>query len=128
MVRLAGVDLLPNKNIGVALTYIFGVGPTNSRRILQQAGVNPQHKVKDLTEAEVMQLRDALKDCKVEGDLRKEVTMDIKRLMDIGTYRGVRHRKGLPVRGQRTKTNARTKRGKRKTVGMGKRKEEKKEE
>jgi small subunit ribosomal protein S13 len=126
MVRLAGVDLPPNKNIAVGLTYIYGIGQAVSRELLRKTGIDPAHKIKDMTEAEVMALRDALKDYRVEGDLRKEISMDIKRLMEIGTYRGSRHRKGLPARGQRTKTNARTKRGKRKTVGMGK-KEEKKE-
>ncbi len=127
MVRLAGVDLPPNKNIAVGLTYIFGIGPSVSRVLLKKTRIDPVHKIKDLTEADVMALRDALKDYRVEGDLRKDITLDIKRLMEIGTYRGSRHRRGLPARGQRTKTNARTKRGKRKTVGMGK-KEEKKEQ
>lgn len=126
MVRLAGVDLPPNKKVEVGLTYIFGVGPAASRVILARTGIDPNHKIKDLTENDVMAIREVLKDFRVEGDLRKDVSMDIKRLMDIGTYRGSRHRKGLPARGQRSKTNARTKRGKRKTVGMGK-KEEKKE-
>jgi small subunit ribosomal protein S13 len=128
MVRLVGVDLPPNKNIEVALTYIYGIGAASSREILMKTGIDPFRKIKDLSDAEVVAIRDAIKDYRVEGDLRKEISMDIKRLMEIGTYRGSRHRKGLPGRGQRTRTNARTKRGKRKTVGLGKRKEEKKEE
>lgn len=124
MVRLVGVDLPTNKNLEVALTYIFGVGPTLSKKILQLAGVDPQVKVKDLTDAEVVAIRDAIKDVTlVEGDLRREINLDIKRLIETGCYRGSRHRKGLPCRGQRTKTNGRTKRGKRKTVGMGKKEE-----
>ena len=128
MVRMVGVDLPPNKSVGVALTYIFGIGPSLSREIVAKAGLEPSRRVKDLSDAEVVAIREAIKGYLVEGDLRKEITMDIKRLSEIGTYRGSRHRKGLPARGQRTRTNARTKRGKRKTVGLGKRKEEKKEE
>ena len=128
MVRLVGVDLPANKKIGIGLTYIFGVGTSMSQKILFLAKVDPNKKVKDLNDIEMLAIRDALKDYRVEGDLRKDISLDIKRLIDIGSYRGSRHRKGLPARGQRTKTNARTKRGKRKTVGMGKRKEEKKTE
>lgn len=128
MVRLAGVDLPPGKRVEVALTYIFGIGPSLSKEVLSKAQVDPNRKVKDLSDAEVLRIRDVLKDYRLEGDLRKDISMDIKRLIDIGSYRGVRHRKGLPVRGQRTRTNARTRRGKRKTVGLGKKKEEKKEE
>jgi small subunit ribosomal protein S13 len=127
MVRIVGVDLPPNKNVQVALTYIFGIGPSLSREILAKTGISPLQKIKDLSDAEVVAIRDAIKDYRVEGDLRKEITLDIKRLVDISAYRGVRHRRGLPCRGQRTRTNARTKRGKRKTVGLGKRKEEKEE-
>lgn len=128
MVRIAGVDLPAAKNIEVALTYIYGIGPSLSKKILTVTNINPQAKVKDLGDAEVVAIRDAIKECSVEGDLKREINQDIKRLMEIGTYRGSRHRKGLPCRGQRTKTNARTKRGKRITVGLGKRKEEEKEE
>ncbi len=124
MARIAGVDLPKNKRAVIGLTYLYGVSNTMSAEILRRANVSQDTKVKDLSEDEVVRIRETIKDFKVEGDLRKEVTMNIKRLMDIGTYRGVRHRKGLPVRGQRTKTNARTKRGKRKTVGSGRKKEE----
>lgn len=123
MARIAGVDLPPNKRVEVGLTYIFGVGSSLSKKILSSARINPDTKVKDLKEDEVLRLREAIKDYRVEGDLRKDISTDIKRLMDIGTYRGSRHRRGLPARGQRTRTNARTKRGKRKTVGAGKKKE-----
>lgn len=124
MVRIVGVDLAAHKSVEVALTYIFGIGPALSKEILAKTGIDPFHKVKDLSDAEVVAIRDAIKDYLVEGDLKKETTMDIKRLMEIGTYRGSRHRKGLPARGQRSRTNARTKRGKRRTVGLGKKKEE----
>jgi small subunit ribosomal protein S13 len=126
MVRLVGVDLPPNKRIDVALTYIYGIGDALSREILAKANVAPAHKVKDLGDAELLAIRDIIKDHRLEGDLRKDVQLHIKRLIDIGSYRGTRHRKGLPVRGQRTRTNARTLRGKRKTVGLGKKKEEEK--
>ncbi len=126
MARISGVDLPKNKRTEIGLTYIYGIGQTVSRKILKEASVPVDTKIKDLTEEEIVRIRDIIKNYKVEGDLRKEVSLNIKRLMDIGTYRGVRHRRGLPVRGQRTKTNARTKRGKRKTVGVGKRKEENK--
>lgn len=125
MARLAGVDLPPNKRIVVGLTYIYGIGPSLSRKLLAGARIDENLKAKDLSENDVLKLREAIKDIKVEGDLRKDVSMSIKRLMDIGSYRGTRHRKSLPARGQRTRTNARTKRGKRKTVGAGKKKEEK---
>ena len=125
MVRLVGVDLPAEKNVVVGLTYIFGIGTTLSRKILLAAKIDQGRKVKSLTDAEVVALRDVIKEYAVEGDLRKDITLNVKRLIEIGTYRGMRHRRGLPCRGQRTKTNARTKRGKRKTVGMGKRKEEK---
>jgi small subunit ribosomal protein S13 len=126
MVRLVGVDLPPNKNVKTALTYIFGIGPALSREILGKTGIDVFRKVKDLSDAEVVAIRDEIKNYLIEGDLRKEVNMAIKRHIEVGTYRGARHRKGLPARGQRTRTNARTKRGKRKTVGLGKRKEEEK--
>ncbi len=123
MARIAGVDLPKGKRIEIALTYLYGIGPAVSRRIMEQTRVNPDIKVKDLTDDEVGRIREAIdKGYKVEGDLRKEVNFNIKRLIDIGSYRGLRHRRGLPVRGQRTKTNARTKRGARKTVaGRGRR-------
>mgnify|MGYP001240427566 CR=1 FL=1 len=127
MVRIAGVDLPPNKRVVIGLTYIFGIGDYLSSKILEKAKVDPTKKAKDLTDSETVAIRDIMKDIHVEGDLRKDISLDIKRLIDIGSYRGSRHRKGLPARGQRTRTNARTKRGKRKTVGMGKKKEEKKE-
>lgn len=119
MARIAGVDLQRDKKIEVALTYIFGIGRSTSLRILKSAGVNPEKRVKDLKEEEIVLLRDTIeRDYKVEGDLRKEVSMSIKRLMDIGSYRGLRHRKGLPVRGQRSKTNARTRKGPKRSVGI----------
>ncbi|MBU0671562.1 MAG: 30S ribosomal protein S13 [Candidatus Margulisbacteria bacterium] len=126
MVRIVGVDLPPNKNVEIGLTYIYGIGSSLSKEILVKAGIDPFRKIKDLSDADVVAIRDAIKGFPVEGDLRRDISMSIKRLMDIGTYRGSRHRKGLPGRGQRTKTNGRTKRGKRKTVGLGKRKEEEK--
>jgi len=128
MVRLVGVDLPANKRVEVSLTYIYGIGDALSREILAKAKVDPGHRTKDLTDSEVLAIRDVMKDYRLEGDLRKDISLNIKRLIDIGSYRGSRHRKGLPARGQRTKTNARTLRGKRKTVGLGKRKEEEKKE
>ncbi len=125
MARIVGVDLPPQKRIIIGLTYIYGIGPSLSGKILAKTRIDPNKKSKDLTEEEILKLREAIKDIKVEGDLRKEVTMNIKRLMDIGAYRGLRHKKALPARGQRTRTNARTRRGKRKTVGSGRKKEEK---
>ncbi len=117
MARIAGVDLPRNKRAEVALTYIYGIGPTLSRRILDQAGIDPNTRIKDLTESEVATLRTIIdRDYKVEGDLRREISQNIKRLQEIGCYRGLRHRRGLPVRGQRTRTNARTRKGPRKTV------------
>lgn len=123
MARIAGVDLPKGKQTWVALQYIYGVGPTLSRRILSQASVEPTKKVADLDESEIIRLREVVEHgYKVEGDLRKEVGLNIKRLIDIGCYRGLRHRRNLPVRGQRTRTNARTRRGPRKTVaGRGQR-------
>jgi small subunit ribosomal protein S13 len=115
--RIAGVDLPQNKRIEIALTYIFGIGRSRSNRILGKAGVGKSIKVKDLAEDEVRRIRDVIQEeGQVEGDLRKNVQMDIKRLIDIGCYRGMRHRRNLPVRGQRTHTNARTRKGPRKTV------------
>jgi small subunit ribosomal protein S13 len=121
MARIAGVDL-PNKHVDVALTYIFGIGVTSARKICATTGVDPEKRINDLTADEVNKLRTVIEnDFRVEGRLRTEISLNIKRLMDIGCYRGIRHRRGLPVRGQRTKTNARTRKGKRKTVA-GKRK------
>ena len=117
MPRLAGVDIPVNKQAWVSLQYIFGIGPSVSHKILDQAAIAPDVKVKDLTEEEVNKLREIIdKQFRVEGELRKEINLNIKRLIDIGSYRGSRHRHGLPARGQRTRTNARTKRGVRKTV------------
>jgi len=117
MARIAGVDIPREKRVEVALTYIFGIGPTRAKAVLEVSGVNPDTRVKALTEAEITRLRDAVeKTYKVEGDLKSEIGQNIKRLMDIGSYRGLRHRRGLPVRGQRTKTNARTRKGPKKTV------------
>jgi len=114
MARIAGVDIPRNKRVEIALTYIYGLGRTSSKHILERAGVNPNTRVKDLTEEEVNRLREIVdRDYLVEGDLRRQIQLNIKRLMDIGCYRGLRHRRGLPVRGQRTRTNARTRRGRR---------------
>ena len=121
MARIAGVDVPPGKRIEIALTYIFGIGPSTAKQIVHDSRLNPATRVKDLTEEEVNHLREIIdKDYKVEGDLRREVSMNIKRLTEIGCYRGLRHRRGLPVHGQRTRTNARTKRGVRRTVGAHK--------
>jgi small subunit ribosomal protein S13 len=114
MARIAGINIPMNKHIGIGLTHIFGVGRTRSQEVCVAAGINPTTKVKDLTDAEVSAIRAQLAKFAVEGDLRREVSMNIKRLMDLGTWRGMRHRKGLPVRGQRTRTNARTRKGPRK--------------
>ena len=123
MARIAGVDIPRNKHIGIALQYIYGIGPSLIQRILAQSGVSPDIKVSNLTEDEVNRLRELIdREYRVEGELRKEVNLNIKRLIEIGSYRGIRHRHGLPLRGQRTRTNARTKRGPRKTVaGRGQR-------
>lgn len=123
MARIEGVDLPRNKRIEIALTYIFGIGPTRSQHILAATKVNPDIRVKDLTETDVNLLREYIsKNYKVEGDLRREVQMNIKRLIEIGCYRGLRHRRNLPLRGQRTRTNARTRKGPKKTVaGRGRR-------
>lgn len=118
MARIAGVDLPREKRVEIGLTYIFGIGRVTSNKILAEAGVNPDTRVKDLTEAEVGKLREIIdRSHKVEGDLKREIALNIKRLMEIGCYRGIRHRRGLPVRGQRTKTNARTRKGPARTVG-----------
>lgn len=117
MARIAGIDLPRNKRMEVALTYIYGIGDTMSRRILKEAGVSADTRSDDLTEGEIARIREVIdRSVKVEGDLRKEVAMNIKRLMDLNTYRGLRHRRGLPVRGQRTHTNARTRKGPRRIV------------
>jgi small subunit ribosomal protein S13 len=117
--RIAGVDLPAEKRIEVALTYIYGIGRTTSQKILNMAGVNPSIRVKSMTDEDTGRLRNIIeRDFKVEGALRSETAMNIKRLMDIGAYRGLRHRRGLPVRGQRTKTNARTRKGPKKTAGV----------
>ena len=117
MARIAGVDLPKNKRVEIGLTYIYGIGNSTATKILADTGVNPDVRVKDLSEEDVAKLRDYIdKNCVVEGDLRRYVALDIKRLVEIGCYRGVRHRKGLPVRGQRTKTNARTRKGPAKTI------------
>lgn len=119
MARIAGVDLPRDKRVEVALTYIYGIGLSRSHQILEAAGVSPDTRVKNLTEEEVIRLRGYLDhNFKVEGDLRREVSQSIKRLMEIGCYKGIRHRRGLPVNGQRTHTNARTRKGPRKTVGV----------
>jgi len=115
--RIAGVDLPKNKRMEIALTYIYGIGKTKSREILLEAGVDPDIKTDQLADAEITSIRNIIdKEHKVEGDLRREVSMSVKRLMDVGTYRGLRHRKGLPVRGQRTSTNARTRKGPRRSI------------
>jgi small subunit ribosomal protein S13 len=117
LARIAGVDLPRDKRVEVSLTYIFGIGRPSSRKILAEAGINPDTRVKDLTEDEVAKLREIIeKKYHVEGDLRRQVSLDIKRLMDLGCYKGIRHRRGLPVRGQKTKTNARTRKGPKRTV------------
>jgi len=121
--RIAGVDLPETKRVEVALTYIFGIGRSSAQKILEATGVNPDTRVNKLTEEEVAQLRSKIEaDLKVEGSLRSEVAMNVKRLMDIGCYRGLRHRRGLPVRGQRTSTNARTRKGPRRTIGAKRKK------
>lgn len=127
MARIAGVDLPRQKRVEIALRYIYGIGPYRARELVAKAQVNPGVRVKDLSEAEVARIRSIVdRDYKVEGDLRREIAMNIKRLQEIGTYRGLRHRRNLPVRGQRTRTNARTKRGSRKTVAGRKRSKAKK--
>ncbi|MDI6743994.1 MAG: 30S ribosomal protein S13 [Thermodesulfovibrionales bacterium] len=123
MARIAGVDLPKNERIEIGLTRILGIGRSLSKKILAETKVNPNIRVKDITDEDIVKIRSAIdREYKVEGDLRRETTMGVKRLMEIGCYRGIRHKTGLPVRGQRTKTNARTRRGPRKTI-MGKKKE-----
>ena len=123
MARIAGVDIPREKRAVISLTYIFGIGPTSARQILAGAGIDQNRRVRDLTEDEVNRLRELVdRRYKVEGDLRREVSMNVKRLMEIGSYRGLRHRRNLPVRGQRTKTNARQRRGPRRTVGIRRKK------
>lgn len=121
MARIAGVDLPRDKGVEVALTYIFGIGRTTAKKIVEVVGLNPLTRVRNLTEDEVARLRETIeRQHKVEGDLRREITQNIKRLIEINCYRGIRHRRGLPVRGQRTKTNARTRKGPKRTVGRRK--------
>lgn len=123
MARIAGVDLPRDKRIEIALTYIFGIGLTTAKKIIAVTGISPDTRARDLTEEEVVKLREAIdKNHRVEGDLRREQSLNIKRLIEIGCYRGKRHRMGLPVRGQRTKTNARTRKGPKRTVGAKKKK------
>ncbi|MFZ0920096.1 MAG: 30S ribosomal protein S13 [Candidatus Dormiibacterota bacterium] len=125
MARIAGVDVPRDKRIEIALTYIYGIGPTTARRMLSLAGVAADTRTKDLSDAQVGKLRDVIAkqlQGRVEGDLRRQIALNIKRLTEIGTYRGLRHRRGLPVRGQRTRTNARTRRGPKKTVGVRRKK------
>jgi small subunit ribosomal protein S13 len=123
MARIAGVDLPRDKRVEIGLTYIFGIGLKTSQNILATTGINPDTRVRDLTEEEVAKLRETLdKNYRVEGDLRREVSLNIKRLIEIGSYRGKRHRMGLPVRGQRSKTNARTRKGPKRTVGAKRKK------
>ena len=116
MARIAGIDLPKDKRIEIGLTYIYGIGRKSAKDILAKTGVDPDTRVKDLTDADEQKLRDAIDDYTVEGDLRRQTALDIKRLTEIGCYRGIRHRKGLPVRGQRSKTNARTRKGPKRTV------------
>lgn len=121
MARIAGVDLPREKRVEIGLTYIYGIGKSTSQAILEKAGVNPDTRIKDLSEEEAGRIRKIIdSDYAVEGDLKREVSLNIKRLMEIGSYRGIRHRRGLPVRGQQTKTNARTRKGPKKTVGRKK--------
>jgi len=123
MARIAGVDLPREKRVEVGLTYIFGIGRTKSNEILAKTGINPDTRIRDLNDDEINKLRELIdKEFKVEGDLRREIALNIKRLMEIGCYRGRRHRMGLPVRGQKTKTNARTRKGPKKTVGVQRKK------
>lgn len=122
MARIAGINIPVNKRVEIGLTYIFGIGQSTAKKILSEAGVDPDTPVKDLTEDEVMKLREAVENREVEGDLRRDRSQNVKRLMEIGSYRGLRHRRGLPVRGQRTKTNARGRKGPRRLSVAGKRK------
>ncbi|HIE13045.1 MAG TPA: 30S ribosomal protein S13 [Desulfotomaculum sp.] len=123
MARIAGVDLPKDKRVEVSLTYIYGIGRSTAKKVLARTGVNPDVRVKNLTEEEIARLREVIdRELKVEGDLRRETSLNIKRLMEIGCYRGLRHRRGMPVRGQRTRTNARTRKGPRRTVGVRRKK------
>ena len=123
MARIAGVDLPRDKRVEIGLTYIYGIGRSTANDILAKTGINPDTRIRDLTDEEINKLRDYIdKNITVEGDLRREVSLNIKRLIEIGSYRGLRHRRGLPVRGQRTKTNARTRKGPRRTVGVKRKK------
>jgi small subunit ribosomal protein S13 len=122
MARIAGINIPVNKRVEIGLTYIFGIGRSTAQQILKETGVDPETSVKDLTEDEVIKLREAVENREVEGDLRRERSQNVKRLMEIGAYRGLRHRRGLPVRGQRTKTNARGRKGPRRLSVAGKRK------
>jgi small subunit ribosomal protein S13 len=126
LARIAGINIPLNKRVEVGLTYIYGVGPSTAREVVAQAGVDPNTAVKDLTDDEVRKLRDAIDNLSVEGDLRRERSQNVKRLMEIGAYKGLRHRRGLPVNGQRTKTNARTRKGPRRMQVAGKKKVTKK--
>lgn len=121
MARIAGVDIPREKRVEYALPYIYGIGLTTSQKILERTGIDPSTRVRDLTDDEVSRLRDIIeKEMRVEGDLRREIALNIKRLIDIGSYRGLRHRRGMPLRGQRTKTNARTRRGPKRAIGLKK--------
>jgi small subunit ribosomal protein S13 len=123
MARIAGIDLPREKRVEIGLTYIYGIGLHTSQQLLNRTGINPDTRIRDLTDDEVNRLRDVIdKEMRVEGDLRREISMNIKRLIDIGSYRGLRHRRGMPVRGQRTRTNARTRRGPKRAIGVGKKK------
>ena len=123
MARIAGVDLPNNKRVEIGLTYIYGIGLTTSRKIISETGINPDTRVKDLSENDIAKLREYIEhNLQVEGDLRREVALNIKHMMEIGSYKGIRHRKGLPVRGQSTKQNARTRKGPKRTVSKGKKK------
>jgi len=123
MARIAGVDLPRDKRVEISLTYIYGIGRVTAKKIVAEVGIDPQTRVKDLTDAEANKLRETIeKSYMVEGDLRREIALNIKRLIEIGSYRGLRHRRGLPVRGQKTKTNARTRKGPKRTVGVKRKK------
>jgi small subunit ribosomal protein S13 len=126
MARIAGVNIPLNKRVEIGLTYVYGIGRSTSNQVLAQVGVEPDRKVRDLTDDEVVKLREAVENLSVEGDLRRERSQNVKRLMEIGCYRGLRHRRGMPVRGQRTKTNARTRKGPRRMQVAGKKKATKK--
>ena len=120
MARIAGVNLPANKRVEIALTYVYGIGKSNAKKIVEEAGIDSKRRLNDLTDNELTNIRNIVSKNSVEGELRSTISINIKRLMDSGCYRGIRHRKGLPVRGQRTKTNSRTKRGRKQTVGLGK--------